>query len=267
MSTVIRILARFVLAVLPVALPLVALAQQEPIGIVIMHGKGGGPGGLVAELARSLEAKGYRVANLDMPWSGRRHYDVDVAHAEQEVAAALADLRGKGAVRVFISGHSQGGAFAVHLARRLPADGVIAIAPGGDVGTPFYRDKVSASLARARGLVEAGKGGEPAQLEDFEGSRGSYPVQAVPSAYVTWFDPDGAMNLERAAAAANPGLPILWIAPTRDYPALRRANPSYFRSLPANSRNRFVEPNADHRSAPSASLDEIVSWTREVAAK
>lgn len=267
MIAFVRILARLVLAVLPAAVPSAAVAQQEPIGIVIMHGKGGGPGGLVAELARTLEGRGYLVANLDMPWSGRRNYDVPVSRAEAEVETALAGLRDKGAKKLFISGHSQGGAFAVHLAGRLSADGVIAIAPGGDVGTPFYRDKVSASLARARGLVEAGKGGEPAQLEDFEGSRGSYPVLAVPSAYVTWFDPDGAMNMERAVVAVNRGVPVLWIAPTRDYPALRRAHPSYFRSLPANPRNRFAEPNADHRGAPSASVDEIVRWTGEVAGK
>ena len=248
-------------------MPLAALAQGEPIGIVIMHGKGGSPTGLVAELARTLEGKGYLVANLDMPWSGKRQYDANVGKAEEEVGTALAELKGKGAKKVFVAGHSQGGAFALHLAGRLPVDGVIAIAPGGDVSTPFYREKVSASLARAQGLVAEGKGAEPAQLEDFEGSRGSYPVLAVPAAYVTWFDPQGAMNMERAAAAANPGVPVLWIAPTRDYPALRRANPSYFRTLPDNPRNRFTEPNADHRGAPTASIDEIVRWTREIAAK
>ena len=267
MSASLHRLLRFLLIVVCAALPFAARAQSDSIGIVVMHGKGGSPTRLVAELARALEGKGYRVANLEMPWSGGRNYDLDVASAEQQVEVALNELRAKGAKKVFISGHSQGGAFALHLAGRLAADGVIAISPGGDVSTRFYREKVSSSLARARQLVADGKGAEPVQLEDFEGSRGNYPVVAVPAAYVTWFDPDGAMNMERAVKAANPQVPILWVAPTRDYPALIKANPSLYRMLPANSRNRFVEPNSDHRGAPTASEDDIVRWTREIAAK
>ncbi len=247
------------------AAPLAAMAQGEPIGIVIMHGKGGSPTRLVADLARNLEGKGYLVANLEMPWSGRRNYDANVARAEEEVQSALADLRGKGAKKVFIAGHSQGGAFTLHLAGKLAADGFIAIAPGGNVAGRIYRENIGGSLVRARQLVAEGKGSEPARLEDYEGSRGTYPVIAVPAAYVTWFDPEGAMSMDRAAKAANPKTPILWIVPKRDYPGLLKSSPILFRELPANPLTRLYEPNADHIGAPSASADEIVRWTREVA--
>ena len=40
-----------------------------------------------------------------------------------------------------------------------------------------------------------------------------------------------------------------------------------FRVLPANALTRFYEPNSDHLNAPSASAEEIVRWTREVAQK
>jgi len=59
-------------------LPLPASARDGPLGIVIMHGKGGSPEGLVAGLAATLEANGYLVANIEMPWSGSRQYDVPV---------------------------------------------------------------------------------------------------------------------------------------------------------------------------------------------
>jgi pimeloyl-ACP methyl ester carboxylesterase len=260
-------LLRFFLLVACLVLPCAAWAQDGAIGIVVMHGKGGAPTRLVADLARSLEGKGYLVANMEMPWSGRRNYDVPVATGEEEVAAALEGLRRKGAKKLFIAGHSQGGAFALYLAGRLSADGVIVIAPGGDVSTAFFSGKVSASLARAKALVAEGKGAERAELQDFEGSRDSYTVLAVPAAYVTWFDPAGAMNMERSARAATPAVPFLWVAPTNDYPALRKAHPQLFRMLPANPRHRFVEPNADHRGAPTASVDEIVRWTQEITAK
>ena len=87
-----------------------------------MHGKGGRPTGYVANLAQTLEGKGYLVANLEMPWSGRRNYDVTVERGEQEVEAAVAGLRAKGAKKVFVSGHSQGGAFALHMAGRQGID-------------------------------------------------------------------------------------------------------------------------------------------------
>ena len=265
MTAFIRVIARLVLAALAVTAPLSAVAQSDPIGIVIMHGKGGSPTRLVADLARTLEGRGYVVANLEMPWSGNRNYDVNVNKGEQEVAAAVADLRGKGAKKVFVSGHSQGGAFALHIAGKLAVDGVIAIAPGGDVGNRIFREKLGASLVRARQLVAEGKGSEPARLEDYEGSAGTYPVVAIPAAYVTWFDPDGAMSMERAARAANPQVPILWMVAKQDYPGLRKVNIPMFRLLPANPLTRLNEPDSDHRGAPSASADEIVRWTREVA--
>lgn len=55
------------------------------IGIVIMHGKGGSPSKHVSDLASNLEGKGYLVANIEMPWSGNRNYDVSVSDAENEV--------------------------------------------------------------------------------------------------------------------------------------------------------------------------------------
>ncbi len=245
------------------AMPAVASAQAEPIGIVIMHGKGGSPQRLVIDLARGLEGKGYLVANLEMPWSGKRNYDVTTARGEEEVEAALAGLRAKGAKKVFICGHSQGGVFALNLAGKLNADGVITIAPGGNVGGRFFIEQIGASLARARQLVAEGKGNERAQLEDYESNK--YTIAAIPAAYVTWFDPDGAMSQERAVRAVNPRVPILWVAPTRDYPGLIKTSRPMYHLLPKHPLTRLYEPDADHRGAPTASLDEITRWTQEVA--
>jgi pimeloyl-ACP methyl ester carboxylesterase len=247
------------------AVPPAALAQTGTIGIVIMHGKGGSPTGLVAGLAQTLESGGYLVANLEMPWSGNRNYDVPVARGEAEVEAALAGLRGRGATKVFVAGHSQGGMFALHLAGKLTVDGTICIAPGGNVDHYFFREKVRGGLVRARQLVAEGKGSEPAPLDDFEGARGTYQVVAVPAAYVTWFDPDGAMNMERAARAVRPAAPVLWIVPQRELPGLRKTNIPMLRSLPAHPLTRLYEPDSDHRGAPAAAADEIARWTREVA--
>jgi len=254
-------------AVATAVAPVAVAAQNEGMGIVVMHGKGGRPHAPhMTDFVERLERQGFAVANLEMPWSGSRNYDVPVSRGEEEVAGAVTDLRGKGAKKVFVAGHSQGGGFALHFGGKHDADGIIALAPGGNVGGAVFARQVGDALARARKLVADGKGSEPERLADYEGKRGSYPVVSVPAAYVTWFDPDGAMNIPRAAKAMNPKTPVLFVLPTNDYPALLKSSPGVFRALPKNPLNKLYEPSADHLGAPSASVDEVARWTREVAA-
>lgn len=245
-----------------------AAAQSPPkIGIVIMHGKGGSPTKHVADLAASLEGKGYLVANLEMPWSGRRDYDATVAAAEKEVESALNALRAKGAARVFVAGHSQGGLFALHFGDKHPVDGIIAIAPGGSVGSQAFREKLGESVEQARKLIADGKGNEKARFFDFEGSQGVYPVITTPAIYLDWFDPDGAMNEAIAVKNMDPKTPVLFIAPKGDYPGLRKLKQPMSDALPKHPLTRLYEPDSSHIGAPSASVDEIVRWTAEVAGR
>ncbi|HEY5682364.1 MAG TPA: alpha/beta hydrolase, partial [Sulfuricaulis sp.] len=156
------------LCALSLVLPVKAMSDTPKIGIVIMHGKGGSPTKTVSELAGALEKKGYLVANLEMPWSGNREYDASVTAAEEQVEAALSSLRGKGAQKVFVAGHSQGGVFTLHFAGKHIVDGIICIAPGGSVASKVFREKLGNSMARARQMVADGKGDEKSQFEDYE---------------------------------------------------------------------------------------------------
>ncbi|NWG86375.1 MAG: alpha/beta hydrolase [Hydrogenophilaceae bacterium] len=256
-----------VLAIIAATIIQPAAAQSPPsrIGIVIMHGKGGTPTKHVADLAAFLEGKGYLVANLEMPWSGRRGYDVSVAGAEQEVVAALDSLRAKGATKLFVAGHSQGGLFALYFGGKHPVDGIVAMAPGGSVNTATYLEKLGESVAQARKLVADGKGDDKTSLLDFEGSKGTYSVLTTPAIYLGWFEPDGAMNQSIAAKNLNPQVPVLYIAPTGDYPGLKKAKQALFDALPRHPLTRLYEPESSHLGAPSAAADEILRWTTEVA--
>lgn len=240
-------------------------AVANKIGIVLMHGKGGSPTKYVADLASALEGQGFLVANLEMPWSGKRSYDVEVGAADGEVESALNSLRGKGARTFVVAGHSQGGLFALHFGGKHAVDGVIAIAPGGNVGAPTYRDKLGEHVDRARKLVAEGKGQEKERFADFEGSRGTYPIITTPVSYLSWFDPDGAMNQKAALSRMSPAIPVLFIAPTNDYPGLLKVKQEMFDALPRNPRTRLYEPSSSHLDAPSASIKTIIEWTTMVA--
>ena len=240
-------------------------AQTTSIGLVLMHGKGGSPAKFVADLASHLQGRGVQVANLEMPWSARRGYDASVEAAEAEVDAALTRLRAQGATKVFVAGHSQGGIFALYFGGKHAVDGVIAIAPGGNVGNSTVRDKVGDALASARKNMAEGKGADKVQLTDYEGSKGTYPVLTTSANYVPWFDPDGAMNQMLAIQAIKAETPVLYIAPLNDYPALVRANGPMFDMLAKHSMTRLFEPASSHLNAPTASAQAIGDWVTAVA--
>lgn len=267
MTQTVRMFFQLVMAIIATGVPCISMAQASlpKIGIVIMHGKGGSPARHVSDLASSLERNGCLVANLEMPWSGRRDYDVSVSAAEKEVESALAALRDKGAQKLFVSGHSQGGLFALYLGGRLPIDGVIAIAPGGNVGSSIFRDRLGESVENARKLVAEGKGGEKARFLDYEGAKGTYPIVTTPVVYLDWFNPDGAMNQAMAVKAMNPKIPVLFIVPTHDHPGLLKVKQAMFNALPGNPLNKLYEPDSNHLGAPSASQEEIMRWVTEVA--
>lgn len=262
-----RLLFFLIFPIVNALTPPSALAETNngKIGLVLMHGKGGSPLKYISDLASPLEQQGFLVANLEMPWSGKRNYDVTVQAAESEVVAALDSLRTKGAQKVFVAGHSQGGVFALYFGTKHAVDGVIAIAPGGSVGSSAFREKLGESVELARKLVTEGKGEEKARLSDFEGSKGTYTIIATPAAYLTWFEPEGAMNQMKAEQSMNPGTPVLFIAPTADYPGLRKIKQQMFDALPKNPRTKLYEPDSSHLGAPSASVNEIINWTNAIA--
>lgn len=241
--------------------------SSNGIGVVIMHGKGGSPARHVSGLASTMQGKGYAVANLEMPWSGKRNYDVDVAAAEKQVDAALDGLRARGAKTLFVAGHSQGAVFALHYGSKHQVDGIIAMAPGGDVGGQPFTGQLGPSVLKAKQLVAAGQGSKTEKFYDYEGSKGLHPVNTTASNYLSWFEPDGAMNQGIATRNLNPATPVLFVGPTRDYKGLLRVKQAMFNSLPRNPLTKLYEPNSTHMDAPSASIDEIIRWTAEVAAK
>lgn len=241
-----------------------AAPSASEIGVVVMHGKGGRPEKLVNELAAALERDGFQVVNLEMPWSGRRHYDVDMNGGVDEITRALDSMRAKGARKVFVTGHSQGGFFALHYGGLHRVDGLVPIAPGGQVDAGAFVAALGPHVATAKQMVDEGHGNEQADFADYESSRGTNTITTTAAIYLSWFDPKGA-HTTRAFRNVKEGTPVLYVAPKRDYPGLQKSKHQNFGALPPHPQTRLYEPDSDHMRAPTVAAGEIILWLRQIS--
>lgn len=238
-----------------------AQAQLPKVGVVLMHGAAARSDSMAA-FAGKLRDQGHLVANLDMPWSNEVAHRVPVEVGERLVTDALQDLRRRGARKLVLAGFSKGGMFAAYMGTRIPVDGLVLIAPNGGADQKKLQDDV----ARARSLVAAGKGEEKTLLHDGDVTGdGRYPMpDAVPSAWLSWFDPQGTQNFERVFRSQRPGVPILLVVPTRDLENLRKVKQQVWQGLPPHPGNRLFEPPTDHLGAVAQSEAEAIGWIAQV---
>ena len=238
-----------------------APAVATDIGVVVMHGKWGSPGGPVADVADAISRQGHRVANIEMPWSHRRLYDVDYDAAMTEIDAAVATLKEKGARRIVICGHSAGANAALgYAATRDGVAGVIVLAPGH---TPErFASRLSESLGKAKAMMAAGDGESRSDFEDI--NQGKTRILSVRARiYLSYFDPDGPAVMPHNAAALKPGTALLWVIGNED--RLASAGRAYaFDRAPPNAASRYVEVNASHLNTPAVARPIVVKWLAEL---
>ncbi len=152
------------------------------------------------------------------------------------------------------------------MAARHKVDGVAVIVPGGAVDSMVYLNAVGGHVARARQMIADGRGREQAEFADHEGSRGTTPVTTTAASYLSWFDPDGA-HTGRVFRQVMPGVPVLFVSATLDYPGLLRFRDQSYGAIPAHPLKRMPVVDADHLNAPAAAAPEVLRWVREVAAQ
>lgn len=244
-----------------------ATSSPSETAVVVMHGKAGSPSKWVNDLALALELEGFQVANLEMPWSNKRQYDATMGESANQISAALNAMRTKGAKKMFVAGHSQGGLNTLLYGENHAVDGLIAIAPGSSHNTKPFREVLGGFVGKARNMIDEGRGNETAEFADQETGKGSWPVTTTAARYFDWFNPDNKHNMSYAARNVKSGIPVLFIAPTRDTPALKRDNPGHYNTLPSHELNRFYQPETTHLNAPTDSTEEIIKWIKEVSAK
>jgi len=238
-----------------------AASQGDVLGVVLLHGKNGAPDKHITDLAEALRQAGYLVATPEMPWSKRRGYDADFLAGLAQVDAAVRDLRARGAARVVVGGHSLGGNAALAYAARYPGlAGVICLAAAHtpDLGRP--REIAVDSVARAKAMVAAGRGGEVARFADINMGKPSEMTVSAQT-YLTYYDPEGPAAMPLSAAMIKTPLPILWVAGGRD--PLSKPGPAHaFDRAPAHPQSRYAVVDADHLGTPKAAIPLVLEWLR-----
>ena len=233
------------------------------IGIVLLHGKTGMPG-QHAKLSAALTAAGYTVETPKMCWSRDRIFDKPYPACMDEVTAAIAQVRSRGATAIVIGGTSQGAVAAIDYgANHGGLAGIIAMSPAADPLDPLKYPDFAAALEQARALVNAGKGSEATELIDLVSGGKDISVKTTPDAYLSFHDPKLPIaTLKNLTAQALPNLksPLLWVAGAND-PAQANAGKS-FQSAPANPLNRYVTVDAGHAGVPDVAAEPVIAWLK-----
>jgi pimeloyl-ACP methyl ester carboxylesterase len=262
-----RVLLAALAAVVTAAANGGALAQSGSLagyGIVLMHGKGGQPGGPIAGVAATLKAEGASVIMPTMPWSGMRgrpdKYDVTYQQALARIDALVTQLEKQGAKKIVVAGHSLGAnaalGYAARYGNRVAA--VIALAPGH---VPERATRLAGPVGKAKELIAAGKGDVPIAFPDFNQGQ-QFEVQATPKAYVSFFDAEGPAVMPRNAAAM-PAIPLLWVIGRGDPLALGGRGYAFDRAA-KNPKSKYLEVSGGHLDTANQARQEIVAWLKSL---
>lgn len=237
-----------------------AAQAADTVGVVLMHGKWGGPQRNIVGLAQALEREGMVVSTPEMPWSGSREYDADQATALKEIDAAVARLKEKGATKIVVGGHSFGANTALaYGANREGLAGILALAPGHAPESPGFYRVTGEGVAKAREMVAAGKGDEKDTFPDSNQGK-SRMVRMAAKVYLSYFDPNGGAVMPRNAANLK-DVPLMWVVGTED--GMFKAGEGYaFAKAPANPMNRYVVVNAGHADTPDTAIRQVIDWIK-----
>jgi pimeloyl-ACP methyl ester carboxylesterase len=242
-------------------LGVVALSGKNTFGAGGKRAGGGNAIDYLAPLKSAIRAAGFKLSAPEMPWSRDHVYDRSYEEAMDEIGRAAATLEAEGATRIVVAGHSLGANAALgYGALKGGVAGLIVLAPGHNPDLEGFYKRVEGSVAKARGMVAAGKGGETAEFEDFN-QGGVGMVRTTAARYLSYFDPAGHAVIPRNAAALPPGTPLLWVLPKED-PLSHLGRNYAFAKAPRNPLNRFVTVSGGHLQAPSEAAHVVVAWLK-----
>lgn len=235
------------------------LAKGE-IALILMHGKWGRTPG---PLARYFEREGYRVFSPEMPWSGRRLYDVNYRIGLEEVHREVEKLRATGAKKVIVGGESFGanGALA-YQAVYGDADALLVLAPGHSPGSWYRSGQTRDAVDRAGALFREGKRDEIFSFIDYNQDR-QRNLSATVDAYLSFFQSDGLGNMSVSARGIKQPLPVLVVNSTNEVKTQGRR--FIFEALPPHPKSTYIESAQNHGGAAEGARADVQRFVDSIA--
>lgn len=242
------------------------VVAAEKIGVILMHGKWGTNKGKspVVILGKALKSAGMIVLTPDMPWSKSKLYNKDYEQTMARIDDLVASLKSKGATKIVVGGHSMGANAALgYGARRDGLAAILAIAPGHVPEASNWKGKFAADVAKARKLVDAGKGDKKEKFADI--NQGKKKTLNIPARiYLSWFDPEGPSPMPKNAANLKPGTALLWVTGNKDGLHKREGESYAFAKAPPNPKSAYVVVSSGHGDAPKKSKKEIIELLKSL---
>lgn len=242
-----------------------ARAQNQDLagyGIVLLHGKGGTPTSMIEGLSETLRKNGAAVEAPELPWSARRIYDATYDQAMAEIDVAVEKLKKAGATRIVVAGHSLGANAALgYAARREGLAAVVAMAPGHLPEAWALRLRTKGAIARAKKLIEAGRGDIPDSFPDLAQGL-PYSVRATPNVYLSMFDPEGPAVMPKNAAAMG-AVPLLWVVGVID-PMFFHGRDYAFDPGAKHPKSKYLVIAGGHLDTPFQARRAVVEWLKSL---
>jgi pimeloyl-ACP methyl ester carboxylesterase len=253
---------RRVVALLAACLVLPAGASaQRDLGVILIYGKKGTPSQGLNVIQSNLQSAGVKAVMPAMPWGGGRwdHIDATVEDVLVMIDAQAAQLRSQGASRIVLIGQSLGSAVSMgYAAQRGTLAGLVVTAPGHATAHRNGNGSKAADVARARALVDQGKGNEI--MIGGDANQGQTLRMSVRAAvYYSWFSADGLASLQAQAQRLPASTPLLLVIGQRDS-TKPQAEREIYQPAAKNPYSKYLVNGGNHDETPLASAKAIVDW-------
>lgn len=243
----------------------------ERLGFLILHGKN--PGGPYLpnfkNLIDNIQRENWLFMLPDMPWSRGRYLEGDWDQAMQEIANHVNTLKGQGATKIILIGHSMGCPAAMsYVARGGDASALALLAPGhsphGYYTWPVAK-AVRESIDEARALVASGQG-EEGTYRFYDLNQGQrLSVVTTAKNYLSYFDPQSDAEMGRTASKIPTSIPVLTVIGEKD-PLFKSLKNYYVKKLPPHPLSDYIEVAGGHMETPNIAADKLIAWVQKVAA-
>jgi pimeloyl-ACP methyl ester carboxylesterase len=233
--------------------------KARDTGIVFIHGKRGGPGAPHNEnFMAEMVALGYRVLSPEMPWAESRGYDGTRKQGQEVIAEAIKTFKTS---RVVLVGHSMGGMAVIQYGSGevlANVAGLALMAPGHDPNIAAgLRDDTYSSVRTACKMVADGKGKEIQTFQDVNGGK-HYSIRATPEYYCSFFSTNEYPDAREVVKKIK--IPVLFISGAKDRLTDIYSHRSLYRSIPENSKSKYMKLSGNHLSVLFSHTDKISGW-------